>query len=236
MLQVSHVNFSYGRVPALEDVTFDVAPGEIVGLVGPNGSGKTTLIRCMFDLLRLGSGRITIDGEPHASLTARQSSVMTASNEQMSEFLTGAEYVRLVASMFGLRVTADEIAEQFDALCMPGRQDDLIEDYSHGMRKKTQLTAAFLVARPLTVIDETLNGIDLDALLVCEDALAAARRAERSVVLCSHDLSVLERVADRLILLDHGCVALEDTVAAVVAEYGSIHQLVRTHLGTNRVG
>ena len=80
----------------------------------------------------------------------------------------------------------------------------MIEDYSHGMRKKVQLLSAFLLKRHLTVIDETFNGIDLDAIRVCKRGILDLRQGEGSVLLCTHDLNLLEDVADRVVLLADG--------------------------------
>lgn len=105
-----------------------------------------------------------------------------------------------------------------------------MEDYSHGMRKKTQLISAFLMRRPLTVIDETLNGIDIEALYLVEKELARMRSEGCGILLCSHDFLMLERIADRVVFLDYGHVIADTAVSQLRIEGSSVVELVLTHL------
>jgi ABC-2 type transport system ATP-binding protein len=205
-LSVADVTFSYGAGGlALDDVALEVMPGEIVGQVGPNGSRKSTLIKLIFDLLELKSGDIEILGGPHRANEARQSAIYLPSDDYLPEFLSGKEYVDLATGLYGEnRLSAEEVAAHFETFGMKGRSGDLIEDYSHGMRKKVQLLLAFLLERPLTVIDETLNGIDLDAVKMCKKYLSDIRAKGSAFLVCTHDFTFLEDVADRVFVLANG--------------------------------
>jgi ABC-2 type transport system ATP-binding protein len=98
------------------------------------------------------------------------------------------------------------------------------------MRKKTQLISAFLLRRPLTVIDETLNGIDLEALHLCEKEFRRLREGGVSILLCTHDFAVLERIADRIIFLDLGQLVFDEPTASLAAEHGSLASMVFEYL------
>lgn len=231
ILDVRGLTYAYdGGTNVLHDVSFSVAEGSVVGLVGPNGSGKSTLIKNVFDLLESQTGEIVIGGHPHVSTRAKEQSVYLASNDYLPEFLTGREFVSLVARLFGVKTDHARAEEYFRAFSMRGRYDDLIADYSHGMRKKTQLISAFLVRRPLTVVDETLNGIDLEALRLVEKEFQVMRSAGCSILLCSHDFAMLERVTDSVVFLDLGRVIADEPTAEIVAETGGLDQLVFGHL------
>lgn len=119
------------------------------------------MIKNIFDLVRLQSGSLHISGYEHASAEAKSLGMYLSSNDYLPEFLTAREYVSLVGDLFQVEVDHSEARDLFHRFSMEGRYDHLIEDYSHGMRKKTQLVCALVMRRPLTVIDETLNGIDL---------------------------------------------------------------------------
>ena len=227
MLDVSGLSYSYdGLTPVLDDVSLRVEDGTIVGLIGPNGSGKSTLIKNVLDLLRLQSGTVAVAGHAHSSTAARSSAAYLASNDYLPQFLTAREYVHTLAKLYGERVDDAAARELFARFSMEGRYDDLIEDYSHGMRKKTQLVSALLLRRPLTVIDETLNGIDVEALHLAEQQLRALRDDGRAILLCTHDFPLLERLADRIVFLDLGQVVTEGATADLVAEHGSLADLV----------
>jgi ABC-2 type transport system ATP-binding protein len=231
VLNVDAVSFSYKTgTPVLMNVGFQIAPNEIVALVGPNGSGKSTLIKLVVDLLHLRDGSVRVGGFENSSRGAKMRSMYVASNDYVPEFLTGYEYLRFVSSLYGEKIQRDAAIEIFARYQMAGRQDDLIEDYSHGMRKKLQLITALLLKRELTIIDETLNGIDLDAIYTFEKDVVSLAQDGRSVVLCSHDFPLLQRVAKRLLFLAHGFLVDDVEMTQVTEEMGSIDSLVREYL------
>ncbi|WP_418275258.1 ATP-binding cassette domain-containing protein [Isoptericola jiangsuensis] len=232
LLKIDDVSYSYdGVVNVLDHVSFDVEEGAVVGLIGPNGSGKSTLIKNVFDLLRLQAGTVTIDGVPHRTPAAKTRATYLSSNDYLPEFLTPREYLRTMSSLYGIAVDHEQAQELFRRFAMPGRYDHLVEDFSHGMRKKTQLVSALVMRRPLTVIDETLNGIDLEALQIAETEFRRLRDEGRSILLCTHDFAVLERLADRVVLLDLGQVVHDSPTSDLLAEHGSLSAMVFHHLG-----
>ncbi|WP_447911882.1 ATP-binding cassette domain-containing protein [Microbacterium phyllosphaerae] len=228
LLDVSSVSFAYSkRAPALRDVSFAVERGEKVGLVGPNGSGKSTLIRLTADLLQLTHGSIRIAGRPHQVRESRERLAFIASNDYLPQFLTGREYVDLMHRLYRHSPDASRIDDLFDRYQLEARQFDLIEDYSHGMRKKIQLISTLLLERPLTIIDETLNGVDVDALFEFETD--ASRFGEsRGLLLCSHDFRLLEAVCDRIIVLCGGEIAFDLPLSRILREFGSVDALVKS--------
>jgi ABC-2 type transport system ATP-binding protein len=233
-LQVTDLRYSYnGVLNVLEDISFTIDDGTIVGLIGPNGSGKSTLIKNVFDLLDMQSGTILLAGHEHATVAAKAAAIYLASNDYLPEFLSAREYIALLARMFHVDVDHDQAQEYLRRFSMEGRYDDLIENYSHGMRKKTQLISALLMRRPLTVIDETLNGIDLEALHLCEREFRRIRDEGRSILLCTHDFALLERLADRIIFLDLGQVIHDEPTARLTAEHGSLDTMVFAHLDSD---
>lgn len=235
ILDVRDVSFSYtGHVLALEHVSLSVPAGSVVGLIGPNGSGKSTLVKNVADLVRLQSGRIAVGAHHHDSVAAKLDVVYLASNDYLPEFLTAREYLAMLARLYGVELDRDAAVTMFERYSMAGRIDDLIEDYSHGMRKKTQLIAAFLLRRPLTIIDETLNGIDLEALHLCERQVRELQAAGCAVLLCTHDFALLERLADQVVFLDLGELVAAGATADLVAAHGSLGAMVFDHIDDRR--
>lgn len=231
VLDIRNVYFSYdGRTKVLNNITLAIPKGVIVGLIGPNGSGKSTLIKNVFDLLRLQSGSITIEGHIHTSTGARSGALYLSSNDYLPQFLTAREYIGALGKLFGVDVDEQSLHDLFQRFSMDGRYDDLIEDYSHGMRKKTQLVSGLLMRRPLTVIDETLNGIDIEALYLCEKEFRGLREDGLSILLCTHDFPLLERIADLIVFLDLGRVVTTGLTKELVAKHGSLVEMVFAHL------
>lgn len=234
LLDVSAVSFAYTRrAPALRDVSLVVERGERVGLVGPNGSGKSTLIRLIADLLQLGHGSIRIDSRSHQDRASRESLAYVASNDYLPQFLTGREYVDLMHRLYRVRPDDARLDDLFARYQMEARQFDLIEDYSHGMRKKVQIISSLLLERPLTIIDETLNGVDVDSLYEFEND-ARLIGSDRGLLLCSHDFRLLEAVCDRIVVLCRGAIAFDLPLRQVQNEFGSVDALVKQAIGASR--
>lgn len=233
-LNVHDVGFTYPSADgaALTAVTFLVEAGEIVGLVGPNGSGKSTLIRLIFNLMECKEGAILIGGNDHRGESARTRAIYLPSDNELPEFLTGAEYMRILAGLYRESRAAEPqlVSEQFSKFGMGGRSAHLIEDYSHGMQKKLLLSSAFLLRRELTVIDETLNGIDLDAVDACKAEFREMKSRGQSVVLCTHDFSLLEEVAGRVLVLQAGRLVADLDVGASLKDGGRLSRAVREAL------
>lgn len=234
LLDVTAVEFAYAkRAPVLRDLSLAIAPGERVGLVGPNGSGKSTLIRLIADLLQLRRGSIRIAGRSHQERASRESLVYVASNDYLPQFLTGREYVDLMHRFYGQEADTARLDDLFARYQMEARQFDLIEDYSHGMRKKVQIISSLLLRRPLTIIDETLNGVDVDALYEFErDAHDLGER--NALLLCSHDFRLLEAVCDRIVVLCRGELAYDLPLRRVHDEFGSVDDLVKRAISSSR--
>lgn len=227
LLELDRVSFAYSRrAPVLNGITVTVSAGERVGLVGPNGSGKSTLIRLLADLLHLRRGHIRLDGRPHGEQSSRQKLAYVASNDNLPQFLTGSEYIDLLHRLYDAEGDPVREEKMFARYGMGHRQHDLIEDYSHGMRKKIQVIATLLLARPLTIIDETLNGVDASSLQAFAEDVARMPTS-CALLFCSHDLELIDAVCDRVLVLSHGDLRHDLSMARVRAEHGSLATLLR---------
>ncbi|WP_374010153.1 ATP-binding cassette domain-containing protein [Leifsonia sp. LS-T14] len=228
LLDVERLSFAYrSQAEILHDISFSVGTDELVGLIGPNGSGKSTLIKVIVDLLAHRRGSVRLSSQPNGGRVAKANTMYVASNDHMPEFLTGEEYLRFLHGLYGERIDRAEMNRLFERYQMAGRSADLIEDLSHGMRKKLQLIAALLLRRKLTIVDETLNGIDIDAVYAFEEDVEELARDGRSVILCSHDFPLLERVTDRILFLHRRALMADAPTAELTDDYGSLDALVR---------
>ena len=192
----------YGRVVAVEQVSFTVQPGELVGLVGPNGAGKSTTIKMISGQLTPTEGRVTVSGvdvgsDPNA---ARARIGYVPEEPRMYDYLSAREMVSFVAEIRG----QGDVEAALEIAGLGADADRLIQEYSQGMRRKTALAAAMVARPPLLVLDEALNGLDPPSAARVVAALRAACDAGASVILSTHVLDTLERIADRLIMVSAG--------------------------------
>lgn len=205
IVNIENVAFSYNKKKnILKDVSFKLRRGEIAVLAGPNGSGKTTLIKLIFDLLAIQKGSITINDKLNTNIEAKRNILYLPSDNLLPEFLTGNEYIKLMCNMYDVATNKELLERLIKYYSMETSMDDLIEAYSHGMSKKLQLILAFLIQPSLIIIDETLNGIDIEAKEITKIIMKKIVNKGCSILMCSHDLELSEEIGERAILMYKG--------------------------------
>lgn len=207
VLYMEGVAKAFGRVQAVREVGFQVERGSFVGLVGPNGAGKSTTIKLLSGQLVPDAGRILVDGvdvvaDPGA---ARARLGYVPEEPRLYEYLSAREMVGFVARIRG----AGDVEAALGVAGLGDDADRLIREYSQGMRRRTALACA-MVARPsLLVLDESLNGLDPPSAERVVAALKAACAEGSAVLLSTHVLDTLERVADRVVMIEAGRVVAD---------------------------
>lgn len=215
-LQVSELTGGYSRKkPVLHGVSFDVRPGEIVGLIGLNGAGKSTVIRHILGLMTPHAGEVRVAGVRLEEDRDRYRRSCSYVPEQPMLFphLTVREHLRLTATAYGIgREPAEKRAADLASAFRMTEALDLLPDMlSKGMKQKAMLMNALLVSPPLLIIDEPLLGLDPLAIRGLLDALDEARAGGSAILLSSHILPALERRADRLVVLHRGKIIASGT-------------------------
>ena len=219
-------------VAAVDDVTFDVAPGECVGYIGANGAGKSTTIKMLTGILVPTSGRVRVCGlEPVRERTAlaRRIGVVFGQRSQLWWDLPLGESFRLLGAIHRLPATTwqPRLAECVDLLDMQPFLDTPVRQLSLGQRMRGEVTAALLHSPELLVLDEPTIGLDL----LSKERLRAflvRERAERgtTILLTTHDLPDIERLCERILVVDAGRVAFDGTLPGLVSRVGAQRVLV----------
>ncbi len=215
VLEARGVSKRFGEVVALEDVSF-VVEGGIFGLLGANGAGKSTLFRAILDLVKVDAGSLRVCGVEvgEHSLAARRLIGYLPEELSLYERLTGAELLELVADLKELDNAAERRRwlELFD---LTARRDELIAEYSLGMRKKIGLIAALMGAPRLILLDEPLNGLDTESMRRLRLRIKEMARDGSTFVISSHVMSFVERLCQRLAILRRGRLVAQGTVAEI---------------------
>lgn len=207
------VTKSYGDVVALKDFSFEIARGEMYSLVGANGAGKSTLIKTLTGLVQPDKGELVICGEnlSHRLPTTKRHFGYLPEELIFYDRLTGREYLELVA---GLKDSnRAEIAGQIDFFELDSVQEKLVGGYSLGMRKKLGLAAAFLGDPDVLILDEPLNGLDVEMMRKLRLKLIEIKASGRSALISSHVMSFVERVSDRVGVMQAGVLVAEASPA-----------------------
>ncbi len=224
ILETTALTVNYGTFTAAQDISIRVGAGEIYGLLGPNGAGKTSIIRALTTIIPVASGSATIAGHPLTDPAAVRASigVLPESNGYPSA-QTGRSYLRFYGQLFGLsRHTADERAERLLHQLGLGNNHSRISTFSRGMRQRLGLARALINDPAVLFLDEPTLGLDPAGK---EDIMAhltkTALESGTSVILCSHLLDEVERVCDRIAIMDRSRIVAEGTVEEVVAASGA---------------
>ncbi|MEU4538205.1 ATP-binding cassette domain-containing protein [Streptosporangium sp. NPDC023825] len=212
MIEFSHVSKSYKRVRALDDVSFTVREGSVTGFLGPNGAGKSTAMRVLVGLSRATSGSATVLGRPYAELDCPGSQVGTLLDAGAQHpGRTGREILTLGAMTLGL--PRSRVGEVLDMVGLTGRESGrTVRGYSLGMRQRLGIGHALLGRPRVLVLDEPANGLDPQGIRWMRELLRDLADSGCAVLLSSHLLHEVERVADHIVMIGHGRVLIQGTV------------------------
>jgi ABC-2 type transport system ATP-binding protein len=216
MLEVCGLTKRFSGIAAVEDVSFTLKPGEILGYIGPNGAGKSTTVKMIIGLLEPSEGQIYFRGSSVLDdLIGFQSRIGYVPEEShLYPYLSGREYLQLVGRLRGMEHKALE-AKIDEFLRLFSLQDDgdcAVTSYSKGMRQKILLSAALMHNPDLLILDEPLSGLDVSTALVLRELVQELAAKGRMILYSSHVLDVLEKVCSQVLILHKGHVAAYDSV------------------------
>ncbi|MBI4419763.1 MAG: ABC transporter ATP-binding protein [Gemmatimonadetes bacterium] len=220
LIRCESVTRVFGRRAALDAVCFSADAGEVIGVVGPNGAGKTTLLRLLAGDLGLSAGTATIWGQRAGSRAARRLVGYAADPPLVPPELTGLEWLNYLAGQHA-RTPAERLDLVREAIELGELQEFVgrrVAQYSRGMAQRLALAAAALSARKVVLLDEVISGVD--PLVARGLGRGIQRLAERgeAVLLASHDLSTVERLATRALVLHRGRLVADLAMADLLAE------------------
>ena len=228
MIRIASVRKQFGATVALDDLSLEVRPGEVFGLLGPNGAGKSTTMALLTGLQVPDAGTVTVlGGDPRdAALRARIG--LAPQSLALYENLSGRENLAFFARMFGLR--GDRLKQRVDAALdvvqLGDRQHDRAGGYSGGMQRRLNLAAAIVHEPELVLLDEPTAGVDPQSRNALFDNVLALKAAGRTIVYTTHYMEEVERLCDRVGIVDHGRVLAVDTVAGLLRTHGGAPVLV----------
>ena len=226
-----------GSVTAVNAVSFTVEAGQIVGLLGPNGAGKTTTVKTLLGLVTPTSGRVSIHGVPVQEARSRAYNYVSGVLEGARNVywrLSVRENLAFFAGLHGIdpRSRVDRHEAIIDTLGLAGKADEPVKNLSRGMKQKVALGCALARETPVLFLDEPLLGLDVETSRDLRTELRRlAREADKTIVITSHDMAVVEDVCDRVVVLSDGDVVADDRVDNLLAAFRS--QSYRVRLADN---
>jgi ABC-2 type transport system ATP-binding protein len=221
VLDVQHLRKSFGRLVAVDDVSFTLAGGELLGLLGPNGAGKTTTVSMIAGLVTPEKGDVRFNGAPIRGDTDPKKARIGLVPQDLALYdeLPATANLRFFGALYGLggRLLEDAIDRVLALVGLSDRRHDRVREYSGGMKRRLNLAAGLLHNPDVLLLDEPTVGVDPQSRNAIFDNIEFLKREGKALLYTTHYMEEVERLADRIIVMDHGAVIANDTLAGLQA-------------------
>ena len=219
MLKIEHLTKTYGEKRAVDDLSLHIRPGEIYGFIGHNGAGKTTTLKAVVGILQFDAGEITIDGKSikNEPLACKREIAYIPDNPDLYDFMSGIKYLNFIADIFGVSA-ADRQVRIRDYAARFELTDDLaqpIAAYSHGMKQKLAIIAAWLHQPKLIIMDEPFVGLDPKAAHLLKGMMRELCGQGGAIFFSTHVLEVAEKLCDKVAIIKSGRLIRSGTMEEV---------------------
>jgi ABC-2 type transport system ATP-binding protein len=228
MIAVEHLVKRYGKFTAVDDVSLEVTPGQIHGFLGPNGAGKTTTIRMIAGLLKPTAGRVLVNGHDLGAEPERAKASLGFIPDRpfIYEKLTAGEFLRFHAGLYGLEesLIANRIIEMLELFELGRWQHELVESFSHGMKQRLVMGAAFMHRPRAVLVDEPMVGLDPRGARLIKDVFRTMAGRGVAILMSTHTLEVAQEMCDIISIILKGKIIARGTVAELRALAGDPDQ------------
>ena len=219
MLDIQHLTKTYGEKKAVDDLTLHIAPGEIYGFIGHNGAGKTTTLKSVVGILQFDGGEITVDGKSIKTdpLSCKRVMAYIPDNPDLYDYMTGIKYLNFIADIFGVdaQTRQERIRRYADTFELTDDLAQPIAAYSHGMKQKLSIIAAWLHQPKVIIMDEPFVGLDPKATHILKGMMREVCDNGGAIFFSTHVLEVAEKLCDKVAIIKAGKLIRSGTMEEV---------------------
>jgi ABC-2 type transport system ATP-binding protein len=221
MVQVEGLTKLYGEFTAVNELSFSIQPGEVVGLVGPNGAGKTTTLRCLAGIIPPSRGTVRVCGHDivRDALAAKKQFAFLTDEPRLFDYLTVWQHLNFVARIYQVADYEKTGAELLAELELANKRDALPAELSRGMKQKLAIACGLLHSPKVIYFDEPLTGLDPLGIRRMKDSILKRASAGAAIILSSHLLHLVEEICTRLLILQNGRKIADGTLAEVTQKF-----------------
>lgn len=219
MLAVEGLVKKYGKQNAVNDISFSLQGGEVVGLLGPNGAGKSTTMKCIVGLLRKTAGKIEIGGHDHLSVAAKKLFSYIPETPHVYDLLTVWEHLQFIAQAYHVSNWKEKAEQWIEIYELSDKRDKLGRDLSKGMRQKVSICCALLPDPELLFFDEPMIGLDPKAIKNTKRIFNELKQRGKTILVSTHLIDSVETIADRIMIMKNGNIIGNDTLANLKASF-----------------
>jgi ABC-type multidrug transport system ATPase subunit len=219
IVNVEHLSKRFGQFEAVKDVSFSVQRGDVVGFLGPNGAGKSTTIRCLLSLITPDSGKIELFGSTYQQnrrgILAKIGSIIE--KPDFYKYLSAEKNLEIFARISGRDVSKKEIQEMLDFVGLGDRGKHKVGGFSHGMKQRLGIAQTLLHQPDLIVLDEPTTGLDPQGIIEIRNLILRLKNEQhKTILLSSHQLSEIELIANKMVIINKGLSLVEGNVAELL--------------------
>ncbi|HZX57331.1 MAG TPA: ABC transporter ATP-binding protein [Mucilaginibacter sp.] len=215
LIQIRNLCKSYGPKQVLKNLSLDIYPGQVIGYIGPNGAGKSTTVKILTGLIPDFEGEVLVNGRNMAtdSLEIKKIFGYVPENAEIYDVLTPMEYLDFIGKLYGMEEAAldDRAKRLLDAFGLGMNVNDRMDTFSKGMKQKVLLIAGIIHNPKIIILDEPLSGLDANAVIMIKELIMRLSKEGKTIFYCSHMMDVVEKVSDRILLINKGEIIADGT-------------------------
>lgn len=224
IISIRNLNKSYGDKQVLKDISLDIYRGQVIGYIGPNGAGKSTTVKILAGLLGDFVGDVTINGIDIRKNPVEVKSIIGLVPElaELYDVLTPNEFLSLMGALYNMPqdVVTERSGRMLEAFGLAGNLDNRMDTFSKGMKQKVLITSGLMHNPEIIVLDEPLSGLDANAVIVVKELISKLAKSGKTIFYCSHMMDIVEKVSDRIILIDQGTIIADGSIEELKESQG----------------
>lgn len=225
VISIRNLRKSYGDKEVLKGISLEVYPGQVLGYIGPNGAGKSTTVKVLCGLISDYEGEVTVKGVDLKSNPLEVKGMIGYVPElaELYDVLTPAEFLQFAGSLYGMDETVcnDRIEKMMTAFGLQPNIHQRMDSFSKGMRQKVLIASGILHNPDIIILDEPLSGLDANSVIIVKELISKLAKEGKTIFYCSHMMDVVEKVSDRIVLIDQGRVAADGSIEMLREQQGN---------------
>ncbi|KKO92992.1 ABC transporter [Sphingobacterium sp. Ag1] len=216
LIRIVDLKKSYGEKEILKGINLDIFPGQVIGYIGPNGAGKSTTVKILTGLIEDFTGTVAINGIniQEDPLAVKALLGYVPENAELYDVLTPVEYLDFVGKLYGMedKVILERSLKLLAAFGLESNSNNRMDTFSKGMRQKVLLISGIIHNPQIIVLDEPLSGLDANAVIFVKELISLLAKEGKTIFYCSHMMDVVEKVSDRILLINQGSIIADGTI------------------------
>ena len=243
IISISQLEKWYGTKQILKGINLDIYPGQIIGYIGPNGAGKSTTVKILCGLIGDFKGEVTVAGiDLREDILAIKANIgYVPENAELYDVLTPMEYLDFIGKLYGMqeKTIHERAGRLLKGFGLEAQWNKRMDTFSKGMRQKVLLISGIIHNPSIIVLDEPLSGLDANAVIMVKELISLLAKEGKTIFYCSHMMDVVEKISDRILLINEGSIVADGTFESLKSEHSDTLERVfarltgRTDAGTD---